>query len=397
MVPGTAVLAGTLPDLLLSPRNSVPECVTPGRLMAYLRLRNPELDDRYGDIATEYMRQGERLGLRWDYAFYQMILETGALSYWRGSRSGDVKASQNNFAGLGATGRGVRGESFKDIPTGVRAHLEHLMLYAGRPVDAPVAERTRKVKEWGILTSWQKGFDRPINFADLGAKWAPGTRSYGAMLKAVADRFHNEVCGRTDPRPELVQEARAGSKAPGATARSPAADPVQRAIEQAKADGTVQRSALGAQPPAQEPVPPSAPYKVLNPPPASDKADLGPNAKAAATTPPAARPPADKAAARAATLAPSSAKLPPSEPPPALAPNQKCRVWTASYGGQKAIIIRSVADQMVNFTVLDVNEGSEAREADAFISAYARNGKIAGEFPNQSQALEKAFELCPEG
>ena len=135
MVPGATASAGNLPDLLLSPRNSVPECVTPGRLTAYLRLRNPELDARYESIATEYKRQGAQLGLRWDYAFYQMVVETGALSYWRGNRHGDVKASQNNFAGLGATGRGVRGESFKDIATGVRAHLEHLMLYAGRPVE----------------------------------------------------------------------------------------------------------------------------------------------------------------------------------------------------------------------------------------------------------------------
>ncbi len=55
-------------------------------------------------------------------------------------------------------------------------------------------------------------------------------------------------------------------------------------------------------------------------------------------------------------------------------------MWTASYGGQKAMIIRSVIDQVVNFTVLDVNEGSETREAEAFISAYAKNGKIAGEY-----------------
>ena len=336
--------------------------------------------------------------MRWDYAFYQMVVETGALSFWRGNRHGDVKASQNNFAGLGATGRGVRGETFKDIATGVRAHLEHLMLYAGRPVESPVAERTRKVKEWGVLTSWQQRFDRPITYSDLGAKWAPGTKTYGDMLKAVADRFHSEVCGRPDPAPELVEEARGGSKAPS-TVRPSGADLVQRAIEEAKADGPAQRSALGAQPSAQEPVPPSAPYKVLNPPPSpSDKADraIRADTKVATAIPPAARA-ADKAATRVAMLAPSSAKLPAAEAPPALAANQKCRVWTASYGGQKAIIIRSVADQMVNFTVLDVNEGSEAREADAFISAYARNGKIAGEFTNQSQALEKAFEFCPEG
>jgi hypothetical protein len=79
------------------------------------------------------------------------------------------------------------------------------------------------------------------------------------------------------------------------------------------------------------------------------------------------------------------------------APVQKCRVWTASYGGQKALIIKSLADRVVNYTVLDVNEGAEKREADAFISAYAKEGVIAGEFVSQAQALDKAFELCPEG
>ena len=60
--------------------------------------------------------------------------------------------------------------------------------------------------------------------------------------------------------------------------------------------------------------------------------------------------------------------------PPAGTPAQKCRVWTASYGGQKALIIKSVIDKVVNYTVLDVNEGAEKREADAFISAYAKEG-----------------------
>ncbi len=175
-----------------------------------------------------------------------MIVETGALSYWRGNRSGDVKPEQNNFAGLGATGSGERGESFKDIETGVRAHLEHLMLYAGRPVDNPVAERTRKVQEWGVLTSWQQSFKRPITYGDLAAKWAPGaTGTYQSMLLAVAERFHADVCSKPDPRPELVQEAR-GSMARTADARpagrSPGTELAQRAIDQAKAAGNEQRS-----------------------------------------------------------------------------------------------------------------------------------------------------------
>ncbi|MBX9591639.1 MAG: glucosaminidase domain-containing protein [Hyphomonadaceae bacterium] len=416
--------AAKLPDILASPKNAVPECVTPGRLMAYLRLRNPQLDARYEGIATEYMRHGETFGLRWDFAFYQMIVETGALSYWRGNRHGDVKPAQNNFAGLGATGRGEPGDSFPDVASGVRAHLEHLLLYAGRPVDNPIAQRTRNVRDWGVLTPWHQTFTRPITFTDMSAKWAPGTKSYPSMLQTVAERFNAEVCGRPDPQPSLVQEARASSTKTAATAAMPktataepprpsGADLAQRAIDQAKVEGNDRRSALGVQT-AAAPTPPPAPFKVLNaplpetssqplPPPAATAPPAAPNIKATLLAPSTAPPnqapkagPSEKTAGARMASAPAAAKtVTETATPPAA--NQRCRVWTASYGGQKAMIIRSLVDQVVNFTVLDVNEGSEVREAEAFISAYARNGKIAGEYTTQAQALDKAFELCPEG
>ena len=300
--------AAELPDILAGPRNLVPECVTPGRLTAYLRLRNPQLDSRYDDIATEYMRHGEALGVRWDFAFYQMIVETGALSYWRGNRHGDVKPSQNNFAGLGATGKGERGESFPDIGSGVRAHLEHLLLYAGRPVDNPIAQRTRNVRDWGVLTPWQQTFTRPINFADMSAKWAPGTKGYPGMLQTVADRFNAEVCNRPDPQPGLMQEARASSiKNPTppvetkvAAAEQPrpsGADLAQRAIDQAKVEGNDRRSALGVQASVAPALPP-APFKVLNSPP--PETSIQPS-ETPAVAPPPATPPAKAALAPAAT------------------------------------------------------------------------------------------------
>jgi hypothetical protein len=52
---------------------------------------------------------------------------------------------------------------------------------------------------------------------------------------------------------------------------------------------------------------------------------------------------------------------------------------------------------MTNYTVLDVNDGAEKREADAYIAAYAKGGATVGEFATSTQALEKAFQLCPEG
>ena len=53
------------------------------------------------------------------------------------------------------------------MSTGVRAHLEHLLIYAGERVEKPVAERTRKVQEWGVLKSWQKNVRTPITFEHL--------------------------------------------------------------------------------------------------------------------------------------------------------------------------------------------------------------------------------------
>ena len=75
--------AAELPAIRTSERNAVPECVTPGRLMAFLRARNDNLEPRFEKIAVHYMRYGEELGLRWDYAFVQMVIETGYLTFKR--------------------------------------------------------------------------------------------------------------------------------------------------------------------------------------------------------------------------------------------------------------------------------------------------------------------------
>ena len=51
--------------------------------------------------------------------------ETGFLRY-----GGDVERSQYNFAGLGATGNGAKGNSFATVREGIRAQIQHLKAYA---------------------------------------------------------------------------------------------------------------------------------------------------------------------------------------------------------------------------------------------------------------------------
>ncbi|MGI9405279.1 MAG: glucosaminidase domain-containing protein, partial [Hyphomicrobiaceae bacterium] len=118
IVPASAAIT---PAIQISPSNQVPACVTPKRLMAFLKRRNKKLNKRFTPVAAAYQKHGRDLGVRWDYAFFQMIVETNYLKYKTGSgRWGDVKPKQNNFAGIGATGGGEPGESFKSIDKGVR-------------------------------------------------------------------------------------------------------------------------------------------------------------------------------------------------------------------------------------------------------------------------------------
>ena len=382
----STVQAQTLPAIKATNGNAVASCATPGRMMAFIKQRNQNLDARFEGIATEYMRHGEQLGVRWDYAMFQMMLETGNLSYRRGNgKPGDVHPSQYNFAGMGATGRGEPGERFPDLSTGVRAHLQHLQLYAGEYVSNPVAERTRKVQDWGVLTSWQKSIKGPMTFGELARKWAPGDRSYGRNIAAIAQAFSETQCGRPDPNPELVAEARGihgktEAKAVVASASKPDSDKVsgadlaRRAIQEGRAERT-QRSSLGA----------------------SGLARQGADSIAAASSGIAHEAPATEAAPVTTVAAAASAAAAAAPAAPSKATAAKCRVYTASYGGQKAIIIKAASDDYVNYTVLDVNEGAEKREAEAYIAAYAKGGQAMGEFANQTRALDKAFELCPEG
>lgn len=430
-LPWSIAEAADLPPIKVTEKNKVPECATPGRMMAFLKSRNSNLEPRLEKIAVEYMRRGEELGLRWDFAFFQMAIETSYLTYRReGGRRGDVKPSQNNFAGLGATGGGEPGESFKDMPTGVLAHLQHVATYAGDDVDDPVADRTRKIKQWGIGTQLKrKARGGIVTYNDLARRWATGG-DYADAIETHAERFYDDFCKKPDPSPELVAEARGEGRRQVADAEPKVrgADFVKRDMEEAKAEGNTRRRGLGAgslpkpvepepaeEPPAKAKSSPS--YSILNAPrketrrqeaeeqperaDRSDRPDRADRSERRERTEKAERPEkaerTDKPAERrpqimAASAAGSMAKALPPTPP-----GVKCRVFTASYGGQRAVLIRAQADGGLNYTVLDVNEGSEKREADAYISAYAKGGAIAGEYGSQSLALDKAFELCPEG
>ncbi len=425
----SAAQANTTPAVLASAANQPYACATPGRLMAFAKRRNPALRKHFDKVAVDYMRHGIALNIRWDYAFFQMLLETASLKF-----TGDVNWGQNNFAGLGATGGGVRGERFASVSDGVRAHLEHLLIYAGVKVDAPVAERTRKVQAWKILVPWQRSIRGPITFAHIGQKWAPGDRSYARDIRAIANDFLRSHCRQRDPRPDLVAAARATQhqRAPAhaTTSRSAAATSPRSSLGRRASLGarTVYRNGevatsttgvpAGATKSANAPAttkPFGANVNVLNRatkspasaqrvPNGSEPRAQGKPAKQAKQAKPANGQKVASAGSLAAKFAtpwlnPATRQTQQPERPAAApaSPPTKCRVWTASYGGQKAIIIKSADNSHINYTVLDVNPDRERQEAAAYIAAYAQGGKKIAEFKSQTLALDKAFKLCPNG
>ena len=406
--------AADIPQVLLTNSSQPAKCVTPGRLMAFVKHRNPTLRPRFENIATLYMKHGETLKIRWDFAFFQMMLETNTLKY-----TGDVDWDQNNFAGLGATGGGVKGERFSSVSDGVRAHLEHLLIYAGVYVNNPIAERTRKVQAWKILDKWRRTIRGPMTFKHIGRKWAPGARNYALNIKTLADLFFRTHCNITDPRPDLIAAARQGSTI---SAQPPAA----KTNRSAAASALQNRASLGAatvyrrkQPAAPKTVPSNRSATTQRQPNTSNIQILNKSAKPQApakrastnTAASKAKPLANKRVASAAGKFASTWVNPatrqsqnqqasvtaPSTAGAAKVAPKKCRVWTASYGGQKAIIIKSADKSHVNYTVLDVNPGREAQEAAAYIAAYAQGGQKIAEFRSQTLALDKAFKLCPDG
>ena len=142
------------------------------------------------DFCQLYIDIGKKEGVRGDLGCVQCFKETGNLKY-----GGDVLYTQNNFAGLGATGNGVRGCVFPDIETGILAHIQHLKSYATKSVLNEPCVNPRR-------TTWfmnVKGGTSP-NVETLGGTWAvPGynTSKYKSLEEAnnAKDSYGYQIVG----------------------------------------------------------------------------------------------------------------------------------------------------------------------------------------------------------
>ncbi|MGI6722183.1 MAG: glucosaminidase domain-containing protein [Anaerovoracaceae bacterium] len=121
-----------------------------------------------------YIDEAGAEGIRPEVPFVQAMLETGWLSF-----GGDVKISQNNFAGLGAVGGGASGNSFKTVRYGIRAQVQHLKAYAST---APLVKKCVD-KRFGYVdrgcAPYVEWLGIPDNPTHQG--WA-ATDNYGYMI-----------------------------------------------------------------------------------------------------------------------------------------------------------------------------------------------------------------------
>jgi hypothetical protein len=361
----TTAPAAALPEIRTHERNRVPSCVTPERLMHFLEQRNKRLAPQFKAIARYYKTHGERYRVRWDYAFYQMLIETNFLTYRTGSgKWGDVRPSQNNFAGIGATGGGAPGDRYPDVSTGVLAQIQHLVAYSGEIVERPVAPRTREVQQKVVELSQAIG--RPVTYRDLAGRWAVDHK-YGASIESIASRFRAQFC---DGAPDLQIAANERAAPVRQVQASPAAAPLAQSVPP-------QRTA-----PRGRALPPDE-ILVVND---DDEPIRATKVRTAAASPaPQGRPQAE-----------TPTGLLVQAPAPAQRP-RVCKVWTASYGGSRNVLIQTIVGEELHLTALQVLDGQEEELAASFIETYAVGGaRIGDAFPNRESALVRAFDLCPQ-
>ena len=176
---------------------------TAEQLNAYLEQKEPDIrammERNYPDIgftpfpegiAELYISIGEKYNIRGDLAFAQALKETGYFQFY-----GSVKAFQNNFCGLGASGVENTGEealngvdptrvysipslhglTYLTVADGVEAHIQHLYAYTSEeelPDGCELLDPRFHYVKRGVAKTW----------LDLDGRWAIPGVGYGESI-----------------------------------------------------------------------------------------------------------------------------------------------------------------------------------------------------------------------
>jgi hypothetical protein len=163
-------LAGNSPKIM--GYDSIPA----GRLEHFLLEKNPQLDPVYVDeLVAPYRQECQEEEIRLSGAYAQMCLETNYLKFSR-----KVKSWQNNFCGFGAGSRFSSGDSFPDMRTGIRVHVQHLRAYASRrPTHNPCIDSRRRLVRLGSSP----------RVSGLSMRWAGADPDYGFKICRIMEQL----------------------------------------------------------------------------------------------------------------------------------------------------------------------------------------------------------------
>ena len=145
------------------------------QMRAYIKKKNPKVAQSVLKMIPLYISEGTAEGIRGDVAFAQSCLETGNFTF-KGSA---VTLDQNNFCGMGVTANGMKGNSFKDPKTGIRAQIQHLKAYAStQPITQKCVDPRYQYVQKGCApyVEWLGIQENP-----QGRGWAAGDR-YGEKI-----------------------------------------------------------------------------------------------------------------------------------------------------------------------------------------------------------------------
>ena len=133
--------------------------------------RKPNITVPMDQLIASYAKWGTKLGVAYDVAFAQSIVETGYFSF---PSYGQLTDKDNNFAGIGACDSCAHGWTFPDADTGALAQIELLHEYA---TNSPLPAGVKNVIGTGIggcCDTWTK----------LAGHWATST-VYGISIMTV--------------------------------------------------------------------------------------------------------------------------------------------------------------------------------------------------------------------
>lgn len=160
------------------------------QMVAFVKAVNPAFDEA---IAPAYLKVGEKYGIRGDVAFCQSVIETGYFKFDGGTA---VTPDQHNYAGIGVTSKGMKGNSFATIEDGVTAQLQHLFAYASKnalPAGEQALDPRFSLVTRGIAPNWE----------DLNNRWAMNA-IYGQSILAVYEKLKATPVPQPKPAPAPV-------------------------------------------------------------------------------------------------------------------------------------------------------------------------------------------------